>query len=240
MGKIMAQCFVLLLLLSNLYADKHDDELNLVKKYLKKDPIILEAGAHDGTDSVKMIKKWPKATIHAFEPRPDVYRILCKRTKKYKKVHTYQLALGERSCRQTLYLSSSTQPNQICDAQSSLFPPDKTNWPKELDEKIQFDQGIQVKVRSLDDWARNNRISQIDFLWLDLQGNEFQVLNASPYAMSRVSVIKTEVSEKPLYKGTLPYAQYKKWLQEKGFVCIQDCNEFHGDAIFVRKTLVHH
>ena len=231
--------FIFLLIMTPcLFANKHVSELKLIAKYLKKDPVIVEAGAHDGGDTVRMCKQWPKATIHAFEPRPDVYKKLCKKTKKYKKVHTYPLALSDKSRRQTLYLSSSK--DNTCDAQSSLFEPDKTNWPEDLANNIQFNQTIEVKARSLDDWARNNHIQKIDFLWLDLQGNEFQVLKASPNVLSMVKVIKTEVSKKPLYKGTLPYAEFKAWFEEKGFRCIQDCNDFHGDAIFIKKDLMQH
>lgn len=42
----------------------------MIARYLPKNPVTLEAGAHNGSDTVEMIELWPTATIYAFEPVP--------------------------------------------------------------------------------------------------------------------------------------------------------------------------
>jgi hypothetical protein len=47
---------------------------SLIATYLPANPTIVEAGAHIGVDTVQMSKRWPRGTIHAFEPIPDLFR----------------------------------------------------------------------------------------------------------------------------------------------------------------------
>lgn len=45
----------------------------LIKQLLKKDnPIILEIGAHKGTDTLEFLKEFPRIKIYSFEPDPRV------------------------------------------------------------------------------------------------------------------------------------------------------------------------
>lgn len=88
---------------------------------------------------------------------------------------------------------------------------------------------------TLDSWAKKNHISKIDFLWLDMQGSEFQMLKASPEILKTVQVIQTEVSRKPFYEGTIVLDEGKAWLESQGFMAIYVTPDEHGDALFVRK-----
>jgi len=46
--------------------------VDIVAPYLPANPVIIEAGAFNGSDTIKLAKKWPQATIHAFEPVPAI------------------------------------------------------------------------------------------------------------------------------------------------------------------------
>jgi hypothetical protein len=65
-----------------------------IAKYLPVDPVIVEAGAHIGRDTVEMAHHWPRGVIHAFEPVPSVYRQLQQHTRKLANVKLYPQALG--------------------------------------------------------------------------------------------------------------------------------------------------
>ena len=47
-----------------------------IKKYLGKNPIIVDCGAHVGADSIEWLKLLPKATVHSFEPVPTIFESL--------------------------------------------------------------------------------------------------------------------------------------------------------------------
>lgn len=45
----------------------------IIGEYLPYNPVIIEAGAHIGIDTIEMHKLWPKSTIYAFEPMSDLF-----------------------------------------------------------------------------------------------------------------------------------------------------------------------
>jgi 2-O-methyltransferase len=216
-------------------------DLDFLAQFLPSNPVIVEAGAHDGSDTIRISRFWPQGTIYAFEPRLDVYERLCERIKNCQNITTWPIALGNSVGYADFYLSSPTtkgiSDGWEANSQSSLLPPLKENWPKAWDELVDFSQIIKVNITTLDNWAKENHIEKIDFLWLDMQGSECQMLKASPQLLQTVKVIKTEISRKALYKDCILFPEYKQWLEKQGFICIQEDNGFHGDAIFIRKEM---
>jgi hypothetical protein len=77
------------------FQTKERPSLAFIQQFLSEDPIIVEAGAHIGTNTSLMSKQWKKGVIYAFEPSPAVYKKLNKRCQKKKNVKTFQLALGK-------------------------------------------------------------------------------------------------------------------------------------------------
>src|ERR1700748_3255029 len=72
-------------------------ELHEIAPYLTDSPVILEAGAFDGTDTIKFAQRWPEATIYAFEPVLELFTKAELRTRHLVRVQRYQMALSEHS-----------------------------------------------------------------------------------------------------------------------------------------------
>ena len=133
----------------------------LLKLLLPDNPLIIECGAHQGRDTLKMSKLWPMGTIHALEPVPHLFNLLKETTKNAPNVRCYQQALSATTGKQVLYVSSGAS-----DACSSLLKP--ADYFKET--RITFDTTVEVDTYTLDEWCQKNSIAQIDFMWLDMQG----------------------------------------------------------------------
>lgn len=203
--------------------------------YLLENPVILEAGAHNGGSTLGLLDVWPNATIYAFEPSPEVYLKLVEAVSRYPNVITYQLALGEQNGLADFYVSASKVKGEIWDAQSSLLPANDIFW-NWLWPNIGLQKPIQVPVVTIDAWAKEQGISHIDMLWLDLQGIEYQVLKASPEILKTVRVMQIEFSLFPFYKGTVLYDELKEFLEENGFSeLVKDEEVLGGDAIFIKR-----
>ena len=101
---------------------------------------------------------------------------------------------------------------------------------------VSFNEDISVNTITLDDWASDHHIDRIDLLWLDLQGSEPAVIEASPKILSTVKAIYTEVSIKEIYKGTLLYPKFRSQLESKGFRVEREelAWEDAGNVLFVR------
>jgi FkbM family methyltransferase len=191
---------------------KSGDEIipkNRLKKFIPANAVIIDAGAHIGADSVELARMFPSASIHCFEPVPDIYSFLLHNTRKCGNIKCYDIALSSENGNFKMYVSSGGS-----DASSSLHKP-ADHLVDHADTS--FEKEIQVQTKSLDDWARDNNITKVDFLWLDMQGHELEVLKASTKILPTVKAIHSEVSLKQTYENAPLYKDYKTWLEGKGF-----------------------
>lgn len=198
-----------------------------IRQFLPENAVIIEAGAHIGTDTVDMATQWPDVTIHAFEPLPAMYKILVKNTKRFPNVICYPLALSDKNGTAQFHVSSGES-----DASSSLLSPKEhlKSFPT-----VAFKKKIKVQTITLDTWMKKNKISKLHFMWLDMQGMESKVLKASEKMLSKVDLIYTEVILKELYAGADLYPSFKEWMFSQGFypknelLDGKDC----GDVLFM-------
>jgi FkbM family methyltransferase len=197
-------------------------------RFLPKNPVILEAGAHRGKDTVEMAKMWPAGTIHAFEPVPSLFKKLEDSTRNLKNVHCYQIALGNNPGEEVMYVSSGSS-----DGSSSLLPPKEH---LNVFPTVYFDSKIKVTTTTLDAWAESNNIRKIDFMWLDLQGMELNVLKSGTNILRTVTAIYTEVSGIEAYKEQTLYSDLAEWLVSNGFRIEREVVEnSSGNVFFLRK-----
>jgi len=207
--------------------------ISLIKKYLPINPVILEAGAYDGTDTVFLADYFgPHCKVYSFEPVPYLYDIAKKNTHKNPNIFLYNLALAD-SCETKPFYLSNLGNNPTTTASSSLLKPKKhlTYCPG-----IYFTSQINVQCTTIDQWSYNNNVEKIDFLWLDLQGSELDVMKASPNILKNVKVILTEIEFVEAYEGQALYQEVKKWLEDQGFtlIALNDVPRWFGDALFIR------
>jgi FkbM family methyltransferase len=193
-------------------------------------PTIVEAGAHNGLDTLSLCRLFSCGTVHAFEPVPDLFVKLRKRTKGVPNVRTYNAALGARSGQATLHVSSGSS-----DGSSSLLRP---TGHLEVHPRVTFTASLQVPCISLDDWARQHGIAKVDLIWFDLQGLEFDVLSASSLVLPTVKAIYTEVSLTEMYEGSCLYPEYRRWLEGHGFSVVAEDLRWTdmGNVLFARQT----
>ncbi len=210
--------------------------LEYVKPYLPDNPIIIEAGAFDGTDTIRLAKQWPHGTIHTFEPVPALYNNLIKNTAVYPNIHCYHSALSNQNGTAPFYVSEKKEKKGTPSQAGSL------RRPKErLDHSsLHFPYTIQVPTITLDTWADQQTISHIDFIWLDIQGQELAVLQASPHIFATLKVIYLEVSFIESYAGQPLYQDVAAWLTKQKFEEIgkdftNTTDWFFGNTLWVKK-----
>jgi FkbM family methyltransferase len=185
-----------------------------IRKYLPESPVILEAGAHNGFNSVEMVSAWPSATVHAFEPVPAAYEELVARAKAFpNRILCNQAGLGPKAGKMDLNLSGDGSAGS-CQS-SSLLPPTSQNAQEY--SFLNFEKTISVEVTTIDDWAAANNVDRLDFLWLDMQGYELECLKGAKKMLPLVKAIHLEVSNIQLYEGAPLYPEVKSWLAQHGF-----------------------
>ena len=197
-----------------------------IAQFLPNNPVIVEAGAHIGRDTKKMIKVWPHAIIHVFEPVQELFTELQKNVAKYPSIHCYPYALSNQNGTASFHVSSGRST-----ATSSLLQPKE--YLKEH-PTTQFEIRT-VPTTTLDAWAQQHAISHIDFLWLDMQGGELLALEGATQLLPTVTAIYAEVNFVERYEHNPTYAEIKRFLASYGFRSIKEAfNDIWGNALFIR------
>ena len=203
-----------------------------IARYLPSNPTILEAGAHDGTDTLRMASLWPGAQIHAFEPVPVAYNILLHRATKYPaRIHCYPFGLGRRRGRMVMHVSGDGSAGSS--HSSSLRPPSEAHTTEY--SFVSFGKRTEVHVTTIDEWAQEHRVDRVDFMRLDMQGYEIEALKGAEHTLKTTSAIQLEVSHIQLYQGAPIYAEVKDWMAEYGFrPAVKAVFRVGGNVLFVR------
>ena len=190
---------------------QHDD---LVKLLDKPNPIIFEIGCNDGTDTIEMLRRFPLAQIYCFEPDPRaIKRFKEKLGDNLNKIKLIEMAISDKNGSIEFHQSDGNLGDleEGWDASGSIRAP--KNHLK-LHPKVKFDQVIQVQTRTLDDICENLGISNIDFVWLDVQGAEGDVFRGARHMLKHIKYIYTEYSNAELYEGQLSLQGLKRLLSD--------------------------
>lgn len=179
---------------------------SIVTKGLRKNPLIVDCGAFDGGDSIELARL-TGGTVYAFEANPKLFLRLKHNTRKYPSVKCLDIALSNVDGTANFHIGTGSYL-----ASSSLLQPNQQTL-----EGGEFPSTVEVKTRKLSTWANENNIAQIDLLWLDMQGFELQMLEASADMLKSPMRIYTEISTQPAYKGSCLYDDLKKFLEGRGY-----------------------
>ena len=162
----------------------------VITEVLKKLPLVdrptlLDIGANAGEYSQMLIECFPKATVHAFEPHPKTFLSLKANIKDL--VHCHALALGSETGAFHLY-DRGGEDGGI-----------RASLAKEALETVQSKPltAYSVTVSTVDDFVKEHSISTIDFIKIDTEGFEMDVLKGARDALSqgKIGAIQFEFND---------------------------------------------
>jgi len=181
-----------------------DGELVVIKTFIKEGDIVVDAGAHKGEWSNLVLEHVSNnCLLYSFEPVPNFFNILVNEVDG--KAHCYNLALGKNDTSASMFYYY--EESEGC---SSLF-----------DRKVLSDipvKHITVSVRSLDTFCSEHNIDHIDFLKIDTEGSEWDLLQGADGLITRHKIPMIQFE----YGGTYPDAnitlkQVYEYLVSKGY-----------------------
>ena len=212
---------------------------------------VADIGAANGLDTVRYAVMFPEATVYGFEPVPEnvsfARDLIAKQIPPVRdRIRLYDFALNYAPEKDAVAYRSLGVPYPLAVADqrvvdgdgnwrlsSSLLPPkdhlEVHPWCRFREERWQVD--------TLDDWAEREGVTQIDFISMDVQGSELNVLAGGAYLLATVKAIWMEVSVREMYEGqplARGVARAMKWA---GFRLVHEeiaPGKAQGDHLYVR------
>jgi FkbM family methyltransferase len=163
----------------------------------KDAPLILEIGANDGTHTKWFKDVFPDAIIHCFEPDARAAKVFRERLMNSKDVHLHEIAVGAISG-ETQFYPSVGFGERDWTASGSLHKP---TGHIETHPNIGFSPPVRIPSLRLDDWCKQNGISKVDFIWMDVQGAELDVFSGAKETLLATRFLYTEYSIQELYQN---------------------------------------
>jgi FkbM family methyltransferase len=157
--------------------------------------IVFDVGANIGQSTEKFSARLPSARIWSFEPASEFYAELSKRFATNTCVQCERLAVGANEGEVELALTSWPTMAHIA-VKSAKLP-----------SAIAITGSEKVAMTTLDNYCTSNRIPRIDFLKIDTEGFDLEVLRgaASLIGQGLILFIQCECSVNPdnRYHGAL-------------------------------------
>lgn len=162
----------------------------ILPKYASNDSVtVCDVGANKGGYTEEILTFLPSARIFAFEPQPVAFAKLVERFEKRRSsVRAYNLALG-----------SSDGDLELYDYQGEAGSEHATFYRRALtDLHRRHDIApTPVHITTLDQFACENDIDQVDLLKVDTEGHELEVLKGAAGLLKRraIRVVQFEFNE---------------------------------------------
>ncbi len=184
-------------------------EIAFVSRFLKPGMTVLDIGAHHGLYALLASKcVRPGGKVFAFEPSPRERKTLLGHVKinRCKNVTVEGLAIGSEEKDTSLFVvqGSNTGCNSLrapaADVAGALLP-------------------TPVRVVRLDDWLERRGVGHIDFIKLDVEGGEIEVLKGAERLLLRSPrpVILAEVQDIRTQQWGYPAKEIITSLQQKDY-----------------------
>lgn len=181
-----------------------------------EDAFMIDAGGNIGMFSLYMKKKYPSATILAFEPAPTTFNTFKKNMELHNisGVQVYQCGLGRENSNETLTFYPNMPGN------STLHGGEKEEFIKTADSEhpviklLSEVEQVQVDVKRLSGFLNDlPDLKRIDLLKIDVEGAELDIFRGLDIV--HWDLIENIVLEICDHNGALEEAE--ALLREKGF-----------------------
>ena len=208
---------------------------------------ILEIGGHYGEDTLRFYKFFPRSQIYSFEPDPRNRKIFNKTCQGIDSIHLIESAVSDKHNELvSFYMSYSeftgtmqTKYNFIDKKdyiQLQLNNSGSSSLKQSTRTDLQLSTQITVPSVRLDKWCIDNKIDSIDFIWIDVQGAEKQVIEGCLDILDKIHYIQLEYGETS-YEGGLSKQETYNMMISYNFELVLDYNpsSHTGDFLFVNK-----
>ncbi len=186
------------------------NEIFIYKEYnprgfeIKKDDVVIDIGGHIGIFTILASKLAENGKIYVFEPMPENFNLLLEniRINNRSNVVAFKKAVASKNEKKDLFLSEGENKGG-----NSFY------------KKNENSRKIEVETLAFQDFIKKNKIKKIDFLKMDCEGGEYDILFKCPKeTLKKISKISMEYHN---LSNKNNGERLKAFLEKSGFIVIK-------------------
>jgi FkbM family methyltransferase len=180
---------------------------------------VVDAGAAGAGETGRWGFLGGHLELHGFEADAEECAKLLAAAPVGATVHYYNAFLGRSMPRRTFLIAHAFN--------NTFYPTDYTWYARRrsshtgpavrLSEVYQIAKTLEVESISLDNWATHYGVSGVDYLKVDIEGAELELMQASPRIMAGVLGVSVDVTFHADWIGAPTFADVDIWMRSQGF-----------------------
>jgi FkbM family methyltransferase len=183
-----------------------------IQRYFQIKKGAIHIGAHDGEGGKEM--EWYKAMgfspVLWFEPNRGVFKRLETNTRNYEDNFTFNIGVHDTLKIAKLHITNNEESSSILELGThSKYYPD-----------IKYIKDEKINLVRMDDFFKSGfeGIEKFNFLNVDVQGVELNVIKSFGNMLGKLDYIYCEVNEEELYKGCALLPEIDEYVGSFGFI----------------------
>lgn len=188
---------------------------------------IFDVGSYDAGDAIRFKETYPKAAVYTFEADPHRFPVVDQNAAAFG-ITAVNLAVCDHDGQMDWFPSTSAGASG---AQGSIFPHSETY--KSAYPNVMQTERRKVQSTRLDTFCSRSGISNVDFIHVDVEGAEFNVV--AGLGNVRPAIIFLETISRGLWRGARSSADVHRLLSRYGYVLAGD---FRSDRLYVRPDVI--
>lgn len=174
---------------------------------------IVELGCHDATDTLKLQRQFG-AEVHAFECHPEAMARARRACAGHPSIRLVEKAAwdtkGAIPFYPVIHTTENGTPVENTNASSCFRARDDYR-------RLYTQSAIEVEALRLEDYCREQALSRIDLLCMDVQGAALHVFCGWGKGLLQVRYIIVEIEHRPIYHGQDLFPEIDAHLRARGF-----------------------
>ncbi len=183
------------------------NEMRFLNKFLKENMTFVDVGANQGEFALFAAKRVSKGSVLAFEPMSLYFDRLVSNVSlnRLDNVKCLRLGLSDRSGEVPIYFNEDDELNN--EGNASLFPQGEKEGEKEV-----------ITLATLDEMVKEHGIEKVDFIKIDVEGNEWPVLRGAEQVLRKFKpVLMVELNAETATNAGYEIGDMVSWLQSLGY-----------------------
>jgi FkbM family methyltransferase len=201
-----------------------------IKNYLAtlEVKVVFDVGANIGQSAQSYLKNFAESKIYCFEPVEETFLHLQRSLRGHDNILTFKIALS----------STKGTGKMVLEGPSDQFFLLNTPRDGQVDGRSPLEE---VNLETIDEFCREHKIDRINFLKIDAEGGDFNVLMGADEMLSRhqIDVVQVEAGMNSKNKRHVPFNVFSKFFEQRHYFLFgiyEQVNEWPTKEPHLRRT----